>query len=518
MTSDPKDPYGGWQPVADKPPRSRRTRIFLLASSAVAILLAVGYGATYLVDPRGTDGAMLLLRAALGVAGGTLLAITRGVARNESPRIKSLISLGATGFAAGLADATFLLIDGAQDLPDVLRTLIFLFMGILAGLQVLLLLRRGRSDENSIPAFFAQHAAVVAFLLFLLVTRIALKDLLKSLLPALFLNLLFLIAFLGAATYLIARFLARFGSPISWSDAKRHEQTVERLSDVRMEEVRELLKQYVTTGRKLPEYQEMIRTVMKRLDADPGEIEPLLTRAPAPLRPSLTSTPPAVLLFASFALATALGILGAVLYSFNQDHRAAWAVGLVIAGAIQPPISALVRFRDTDPAPTIQFWVSALVAGAGAATLFLAPPILAVPMAAGALAAAVYAFQGIAALFRKQKHERAPDQAYLRAEAASTQARRARGLMLWGAAIGLGAPLWSLVSWLIVRWIRLGYPPAELTIAGLLAGALFVASGYVLGPALRQHREDIRGIHKQETGLRQSYHRVLVKKLEGART
>lgn len=518
MNSDPQDPYAGWQPAAEKPPRSRRVRNFLFVSLAVCALLAAGYGVAYLADPDGTDAPLLLARAGLAVVGVGLLAAARGVAKQEPPRIKSLISLGATAFATGLADATFLLVDAAQDLPNILRTLTFLFMGILAGLQVLLLLRRARSDQNSVPAFFAQHAAIVAFLLFLIITRVALRDLLRSLLPALFLNLLFLIAFLTAAIYLIARFLGRFGSPVSWAEAKRHEQTVERLSDVRMEEVRELLQQYVNTGRKLPEYQDMIRTVMQRVDADPGEIEALLVRAPAPLRPTLKGTPPGVLLLATFFLAVALGILGATLYGLARDHPAVWATALVITGAIQPAISGMIRMRETDPAPVLQFWLAAATAGLGAAILFLITPILAIPMGVGAVCALLYATFGVGALFRKAKHERAPDQAFLRAEAAATQARRARGLMLWGAAIGLGAPLWSLVSWLATRWVKLGDPPLPLIVAGIAAGALFVLSGYLLGPALTRHREEIRVIHKQETGLRQSYHRVLVKKLEGART
>lgn len=518
MSPDPSDPYGGWQQVSEKPSPSVKNRLFLFIASAIAVLLAIGYGITYLVDPTGKDGAMLLLRAALAVAGGALLAIARGVARNDSPRIKSLVSLGATGFAAGLADASFLLFDAATDLPDVFRTLIFLFMGILAGLQVLLLLRRGKSDKDSVPAFFAQHAAIVAFLLFLIVTRIALKDLLRSLLPALFLNLLFLIAFLSGAIYLIARFLGRFGSPISWGDAKRHEQTVERLSDVRMEDVRELLKQYVNTGRKLPEYQDMIRAVMQRVEANPGDIEPLLVRAPAPLRPTLSNTPAGVLLLATFSLAAALGTLGATLYGLTTDGPAVWFIGLIITGVAQPAISALVRFNDTDPAPTAQYWISAAIAGAGAAILFLLQPDLILPVAVGGLAALLYVVRGTATLFKRKQQDRGPDQAFLRAQATTIQVRRARGLVIWGAAILLASPLWSLVSWLATRWIKLGYPPLSLIIAGIVAGALFLASGYLLGPALTRHREEVRGIHKQETSLRQSYHRVLVKKLEGART
>ncbi|HEX9817241.1 MAG TPA: hypothetical protein VGB18_09695, partial [Candidatus Thermoplasmatota archaeon] len=481
-------------------------------------LLAIGYGVTYLVDPKGTDGAMLLVRASVAVAGGALLAIARGVARNESPRIKSLFSLGATGFVAGLADATFLLFDAATNLPDVFRTLMFLFMGILAGIQVLLLLRRGKSDKDSVPAFFAQHAAIVAFLLFLIVTRIALKDLLRSLLPALFLNLLFLIAFLSGAIYLIARFLGRFGSPISWGDAKRHEQTVERLSDMRMEDVRELLKQYINTGRKLPEYQEMVRTVMQRVEANPGEIEPLLVRAPAPLRPSLSGTPTGILLLSTFLIAAALGLLAAALYGLTSQHPGVWIIAILTMGASQPMISALVRFQDTDPAPGAQYWLSAAFAGSAAAILFLLPPMLVLPTSIGGLLALAYAVRGTAALFKRKNKDRGPDQAYLRAQAATAQVRRARGLMLWGAAVGLAAPAWSLVSWIASRWIHLGYPPLALTIAGLIGGALFLAGGSLLGPFLAQHREEIRGIHQQETGLRQSYHRVLVKKLEGART
>jgi len=191
---------------------------------------------------------------------------------------------------------------------------------------------------------------------------------------------------------------------------------------------------------------------------------------------------------------------------------------LIVAGIAQPAVSGFVRAAGTDPAPALQFWLAATLCGLGAVLQYPDPANRNIVMFAGLFVALLYLALGLIQLFRRSKIQRGPDHAFRRAEAAATQSRRARGLMVWGAGIALAAPLWYLVSFAAGRWIALQDPPAPITIAGIVAGALFVASGYFLGPLLREHREELRGLHKQETGLRQSYHRLLVKKLEGART
>jgi hypothetical protein len=514
----PADPYAGWQVLPEEPPRSNRIRLFLWVTLGVSILLVVGYGVAYLSDPNGTDGLAVLLRLTIAILGASFIAVARGIARNESGRVKSLLTLGAEVFVAGAFDAAFLLFDASTDLPDVLRTVAFLFMGILIGTQLLLLLRRGSKDTETIAGFFAQHAPAVAFLLFLIVSRIALKEILGGFLPALFLNLAYLVAFLSTAVYLIARFLRRFGSPVSWGDAKRHEQSVERLSDPRMEDARALLKEYIGTGTKLTEYQDLMRSVMQRIDANPADIEPLLVRAPTALRPGLSSTPAGFLLGSSLAVALACGILAAGLFGRGEAPGSAFALALIVSGLLQPIVGAGLRSGDADSAPASQYGSAAALALVGAAVGYLSTSGAGPFVGLGLVAGLLYLALGVTQLLRGGNRTRRPDHAFLRAEAADTQSRRARGLMWWGLAIAAAAPAWMFFAFAAQTWIHVDGPALPLTAAGLAAGALFAGAGYLLGPLLKEHRQEIKSLHTQETGLRQSYHRTLVKKLEGART
>lgn len=478
--------------------------------ASVALLAAGGlFAFGWIQDPSGRDARTLIQnRIVGGSAAFILFFVAAGLTAKARPRFAAAYRGLAILGAIGAVDAVLLLIH----IDEWIRNLVFLLGGLLLVALVLGQLRKRRSgDVTDALDFFARNWAYVAFLLFLIIARVGADQPLKTLMPSLLVNAFFLLAFLSALFALVYRYLRAFGSPVSWNEAKHHEQDVQALRDPEMEGIRDLLHAFVERGERYEPYQTLVRDLAVRNETPSDVLEPLLARPPAPLSGGVPAAPTALRIGASVLVSVSAAFPIMALFWIRADMGTISLYALAAAAFFAPMVDGALRPRVDRASATL--WAASGVVAGGA--LF---PALRSFGAVGLapLGAIVLLHGGMAlrALLTARPKGPAPA-AILKLEGGQEQRRRALRLVWTG-----GAAIALLLAYLgarptLERTLQLPDVPLPFLL-GIIGGGLgFAAAGYLLGPFLRAHREVIRTIHEQEKSQRTAFHLHVVQLLEG---
>ncbi|HLE48339.1 MAG TPA: hypothetical protein VI818_08590 [Candidatus Thermoplasmatota archaeon] len=480
----------------------------------MAAIALLGGGGLYLfgfvLDPVGRDAGTLVQNRILGGAAAFILFfVAAGLTAKARPRIaagyRGLAILGAIG----AIDAVLLLIH----LAEWIRNLVFLLGGLLLVTLVLGQLRRRRTGEvQDALDFFSRNWALVAFLLFLIVARVGADQPLRTVMPSLLVNVFFLLAFLSGLFTLTFRYLKAFGSPISWNEAKHHEQEVGALRDPQMEGLREILRAYVERGERYEPYQALVRDLAVRNETPSGAVEPLLARPPPLLSTAVPAAPPLLRILAallvSFGAAFPLSAIALPSGPFVIVLLLAFAAGAFFA----PIVDGILR-PATDRASAL-LWLAGGIAAAGS----LAATALSLgTMGLVGLGAIVLVHGGMALRALLARRSKAPPPAAVhKVEAGRRQGRHGIRLIWTGGAITAFVVLYLSLGPALKDWVEVPQMPIPIMMGLIGAGLAFAGAGYLLGPNLKRHREQLDQLHEQEKSQRNAFHLHIVQILEGA--
>jgi hypothetical protein len=487
---------------------SQRPTVAFALSLAGVVVGGALYAWSWFQDPHGQRTfASLGLRI---VAGGLGLACFVGaafVAPAGRPRVRAgYWALVIVAFY-GLVDA-LLLFAGAAGWA---RNLGFLLSAFLLGSVLLRLLIKSKgTGDATLTDFFARHWMVVGFLLFLIVARIAADGPLRRFLPTILLNAAFLLPFFSTLSYLAARYLKTFGSPVSWDAAKRHEQEVRILHDPEMERLGGLLETYVERGDQFPRYRDVVHDLAERTKVPTGIVDAMLERHPLPLEPSLVSTPRGARVGTSTLMAAAAAL---VVASFLFSSGATQAAMLLLVGmtaGLAPLIDEALR-PASDPPSAVLWGVGGVLV-----SLCLAPGLLRMGTAALLLALPLLIYGANALRFVLRRSKVLPASAARRVRSIRQQAQRSRRLLWTGAGVAAACLGYFLLVPLKPSLLALPRPDPIILGAGIVSGACLLLAGYLLGPLLVDHRRRLERLHEQETAQRADFHLRIIQTLEGA--